>query len=55
MMKARDDQFVLKNGKKHHPYPPKEVPYPRSYERQAIDRCVMASTFMPSSVLRCLQ
>ncbi|KIP04682.1 hypothetical protein PHLGIDRAFT_36807 [Phlebiopsis gigantea 11061_1 CR5-6] len=36
-MKARDDQFTLKNGKRHHPYPADEVPYPRSYERHVVD------------------
>ena len=24
-------------GKKHHPYPAKEVPYPRSYEKEVVD------------------
>ena len=39
-MKARDDQFELRNGKRHHACPPQEVPYPRSYERHVIDKCV---------------
>ena len=24
-------------GKKHHPHPVKEVPYPRSYEKEVVD------------------
>ena len=37
-MQARDAQFIVKNGKKHHPYMPEEVPYPVSYERQVLDK-----------------
>lgn len=36
-MQARDAQFETRNGKKHHPYPPDVVPYPRSYERNVVD------------------
>ena len=35
--------FVLKNGKKHHPYSNKDVPYPRSYERSILDQYVSHS------------
>jgi len=24
-------------GKRHHPYPAKEVPYPRNYEKEVVD------------------
>lgn len=43
---ARASQFALKGpgpgiggagGTRHHPYPPTEVPYPRSYARAAVD------------------
>jgi hypothetical protein len=48
-IRAREDQFVLKGignltvgggqcrGKKHHPYPSMEAPYPRSYEKEVVD------------------
>ena len=47
-IRAREAQFVVKgignfvgggqsSGKKHHSYPAKEVPYPRSYEKEVID------------------
>jgi hypothetical protein len=48
-IRAREDQFVVKGignsvvgggkspGKKHHSYSAKEVPYPRSYEREVVD------------------
>jgi hypothetical protein len=48
-IRARAAQFTLKGvgstigsagscrGKKHHPYPLEEVPYPRSYERDVLD------------------
>lgn len=36
-MKAHDDQFQMKNGKRHHPHSAEDVPYPRSYERHVID------------------
>ena len=51
-LSARDSQFVLKGpspscsspfglglggGTRHHPYPPSEVPYPRSYARSIVD------------------
>jgi len=51
-IRAREAQFVIKgaghrilggrksNGKKHHPYPKDEVPYPRSYDREVVDLCV---------------
>ena len=48
-IRAREAQFVVKGignsvmgggkspGKKHHLYSAKEVPYPRSYEREIVD------------------
>ena len=48
-IRAREAQFVAKGignlvvgggqspGKKHHSFPAKEVPYPRSYEKEVID------------------
>ncbi|GJE88315.1 methyltransf-25 domain-containing protein [Phanerochaete sordida] len=46
-MQERDGKFVVRNGKKHHPYGPDEVPYPRSYERNVVDsdiwECMWAS------------
>ncbi|KAL4250784.1 hypothetical protein ABKN59_006099 [Abortiporus biennis] len=36
-MQARDAQFALRNGKRHHPYSSAEVPYPTSYERHVTD------------------
>jgi hypothetical protein len=39
-------KFDIKNGKRHHPYPSKIVPYPRSYDSTAIDQSVfMLSVF----------
>ncbi|EPQ54467.1 hypothetical protein GLOTRDRAFT_121617 [Gloeophyllum trabeum ATCC 11539] len=43
---ARDAQFVTRGGEKHHPYPAKEVPYPRSYERQVVDFDVWEGQFV---------
>lgn len=37
------EKFKLKNDKKHHPHPAKEVPYPVNYERQVIDKSVYCS------------
>ena len=31
-------KFVMKNGKRHHPYSSKIAPYPRSYDSTAIDQ-----------------
>jgi hypothetical protein len=48
-IRARDAQFVVKGigklvvgggrslGKKHHSYPAKAVPYPRSYDTEVVD------------------
>lgn len=48
-IRAREGQFALKGighlalgggqcrGKKYHSYPSKEVPYPRSYEKEVVD------------------
>ena len=38
---ARDSQFVMKGGKKHHARSAKEVPFPRSYERIVLDQSVL--------------
>ncbi|KAA1469908.1 hypothetical protein DENSPDRAFT_928486 [Dentipellis sp. KUC8613] len=37
---AREQQFVMKGGKKHHSFPAKDAPYPRNYERIVIDHDV---------------
>ncbi|KAI0052694.1 hypothetical protein FA95DRAFT_1592645 [Auriscalpium vulgare] len=42
---ARESQFKMKSGRKHHPYPLKEAPYPRNYERVVIDHDVWETTF----------
>ncbi len=48
-IRAREAQFVIKGighatvggkkcpGKKYHPYPKEDVPYPRSYDREVVD------------------
>ncbi|OSD07516.1 hypothetical protein PYCCODRAFT_1463755 [Trametes coccinea BRFM310] len=36
-MRAREDQFVIRSGRKYHAFPAEEVPYPRSYDRQVVD------------------
>lgn len=38
---ARDAAFVFKNGKKHHRYSTKEVPFPRNYDRLVLDQYVV--------------
>ncbi|OBZ68915.1 Demethylmenaquinone methyltransferase [Grifola frondosa] len=43
-VQAREEQFILRNGKKHHAFSAKEVPYPRSYERHVIDLDVCTPT-----------
>ncbi|KAF8631703.1 hypothetical protein AX15_002251 [Amanita polypyramis BW_CC] len=54
---AREAQFAAKgrsvsfgrngvvHGKKHHPYPRREVPYPRNYEREVLDLDVWETAF----------
>ncbi|PCH39988.1 hypothetical protein WOLCODRAFT_162007 [Wolfiporia cocos MD-104 SS10] len=42
-MQARESQFMVKNGKRHHSFPNKHVPYPRSYDREVIDHDVWCS------------
>ncbi|TFY83031.1 hypothetical protein EWM64_g987 [Hericium alpestre] len=37
---ARELQFVMKGGKKHHCYSPAIAPYPRNYERVVVDHDV---------------
>lgn len=37
-MQAREAQFALVNGKRHHPYRAEDVPYPCSYERRVVDK-----------------
>ncbi|KAI1784677.1 hypothetical protein LXA43DRAFT_1077285 [Ganoderma leucocontextum] len=36
-IRAREDQFVTRAGRKHHAFSPVDVPYPRSYDRQMVD------------------
>ncbi|KAI0669238.1 hypothetical protein C8Q78DRAFT_203779 [Trametes maxima] len=36
-IRAREEQFVIRSGKKYHAFSPEEVPYPRSYDRQVVD------------------
>ncbi|KAH9851526.1 hypothetical protein C2E23DRAFT_732734 [Lenzites betulinus] len=36
-IRAREGQFVIRNGRKYHTFPAEEVPYPRSYDRQVVD------------------
>ncbi|KAI0373739.1 hypothetical protein BV20DRAFT_1049676 [Pilatotrama ljubarskyi] len=36
-IRAREEQFVVRSGKKYHAFSPQEVPYPRSYDRQVVD------------------
>ena len=36
-VRAREEQFVVRGGRKYHACPPDEVPYPRSYDRQVVD------------------
>ncbi|KAI1794892.1 hypothetical protein LXA43DRAFT_882893 [Ganoderma leucocontextum] len=36
-IRAREDQFVTRGGRKHHAFSPVDVPYPRSYDRQMVD------------------
>ena len=35
---AREAQFVVRGGKKHHAYAAREAPYPRNYERLVLDQ-----------------
>ena len=44
-MLARSAQFTLKNSIKHHPFPPDEVPYPRSYDHKCVDTDVWETVF----------
>jgi hypothetical protein len=37
-IRARDAQFALKNGAKHHGFAARDVPYPRAYERIDLDQ-----------------
>ncbi|KAI0357437.1 hypothetical protein OH77DRAFT_100776 [Trametes cingulata] len=36
-IRAREEQFVVRSGKKYHAFSPQDVPYPRSYDRQVVD------------------
>ncbi|KAI0693436.1 hypothetical protein C8T65DRAFT_744710 [Cerioporus squamosus] len=36
-IRAREEQFVIRSGRKYHAFPASEVPYPRSYDRQMVD------------------
>ncbi|KAI5118808.1 hypothetical protein M0805_005150 [Coniferiporia weirii] len=44
-LSVRESKFVVKNGKKHHPYSEKEVPFPRNYERLVLDHEVWGTLF----------
>ncbi|KAH9939809.1 hypothetical protein B0H21DRAFT_31146 [Amylocystis lapponica] len=39
-IRARESQFVIRSGKKHHSLSVAEAPYPRSYEREVVDHDV---------------
>ncbi len=36
-IRAREEQFVTRSGRKYHAFAPADVPYPRSYDRQVVD------------------
>ncbi|KAH9889995.1 hypothetical protein C8Q73DRAFT_147103 [Cubamyces lactineus] len=36
-IRAREEQFVIRSGRKYHAFPTEDVPYPRSYDRQVVD------------------
>ena len=36
-MRAREEQFVVRGGRKYHAFAAEEVPYPRSYDRHVVD------------------
>ncbi|TBU23182.1 hypothetical protein BD311DRAFT_819838 [Dichomitus squalens] len=36
-IRAREEQFVTRSGRKYHAFSPADVPYPRSYDRQMVD------------------
>ncbi|KAI0278153.1 S-adenosyl-L-methionine-dependent methyltransferase [Russula aff. rugulosa BPL654] len=38
--RRKENQFVNKRGRKHHNYPPGKAPYPISYDRDLLDRCL---------------
>lgn len=44
-LSSKESRFIMKNGKKHHPFSIAEVPYPRSYDRLVLDQYV----FFPRS------
>ena len=44
--------FVNKNGKKHHSFSPKDIPYPRSYERSILDQYVSMTSYLQSAYER---
>lgn len=43
--RAQESQFSVKNGKKHHPYPSKVAPFPRSYDRSVLDHEMWEALF----------
>ncbi|KDQ62491.1 hypothetical protein JAAARDRAFT_170906 [Jaapia argillacea MUCL 33604] len=45
-IQARDAQFVVRGGRKHHPFLPGEVPYPRDYDRLVVDHDVWETQFV---------
>ncbi|THH08452.1 hypothetical protein EW145_g2690, partial [Phellinidium pouzarii] len=44
-LSVREAQFIVKNGKKHHPHSVKRVPYPRNYERVVLDHEMWEAIF----------
>lgn len=42
-LRARESQFITRNGKKHHPFSAQDVPYPRNYEREVLDQLSLVS------------
>ncbi|EIN12409.1 hypothetical protein PUNSTDRAFT_124275 [Punctularia strigosozonata HHB-11173 SS5] len=44
-LRARETQFALKNGRRYHGFSPRDVPYPRSYDRLDLDQDVWETKF----------
>ncbi|OCH90906.1 hypothetical protein OBBRIDRAFT_834627 [Obba rivulosa] len=43
---AKDDYFIMRRGKRHHKFPPHEVPYPRNYDKQVVDHDVWSTMWV---------
>ncbi|KAF8578609.1 S-adenosyl-L-methionine-dependent methyltransferase, partial [Ramaria rubella] len=41
----RSQGFIMRNGKRHHPQPKEQAPYPRDYERRTLDHDVWEHLF----------